>query len=366
MKERLADLLRELSLLDGLPGHEQALVRYLRDQLKPFASEVQVGANGNIYAKKNGRKPGLTVTVAAHIDEIGCVVRDIDSQGTIRFDKLGWFSDSWLPNTRVRIGRTPGIVGIKSGHLMTEEEKHAVLPHRSLYIDVGARSAEEVERMGISIGDPISFEVPFARWNDPDYCCGKALDNRVACAVLVALMEKLADGNFPGTFWAVGTVQEERGLGGARTAVQFTRPDWFMALDVALSGDTPEIPASDKAVRLGSGVVIDLGHFLESPKRGYFIHPGLKAVALRIGQKNRIPFQLQALYGNSYTDAAAVSQEFTGIPSISLGVPIRYAHAPSSVCHLADMESCLKLTEAMLRQGVEKKDLSFLREDVPG
>ena len=366
MKERLADLLRELSLLDGLPGHEQAVVRYLRDQWKPFADEVQVGVNGNIYAKKNGQEPGLTVAVAAHIDEIGCVVRDIDSQGTIRFDKLGWFGDSWLPDTRVRIGRIPGIVGIKSGHLMTEEEKRTVIPHRSLYIDVGARSAAEVERMGISIGDPISFEVLFGRWNDPDYCCGKALDNRVACAVLVTLMEKLADGNFPGTFWAVGTVQEERGLGGARTAAQFTRPDWFMALDVALSGDTPEIPASSKAVRLGSGVVIDLGHFLESPKRGYFIHPGLKAIALRVSQEKRIPVQLQALYGNSYTDAAAVSQEAAGIPSISLGVPIRYAHAPASVCHLADMESCLKLAEAMLRQGVTKKDLNFLREDISG
>jgi endoglucanase len=249
---------------------------------------------------------------------------------------------------------------------MTEEEKRTVIPHRSLYIDVGARSAAEVERMGISIGDPISFEVPFGRWNDPDYCCGKALDNRVACAVLVALMEKLADRNFPGTFWAVGTVQEERGLGGARTAAQFTRPDWFMALDVALAADTPETSASSRPVRLGSGVVIDLGHFLESPKRGYFIHPGLKAVALRLSQENSIPVQLQALYGNSYTDAAAVSQEFAGIPSISLGIPLRYSHAPSSVGHLADMESCLKLTEAMLRRGVEKKDLNFLREDIPG
>jgi len=366
VKERLSNFLRELSLLDALPGHEQGVVRYLRDQWKPYADEVHVGVNGNIYATKRGQTPGLTVAVAAHTDEIGCVVRDIDPQGTIRFDKLGWFSDSWLPNTRVRIGRIPGVVGIKSGHLMTEEEKYTVLPHRSLYIDVGARNAEEVERMGISIGDPISFEVPFGRWRDSDYCCGKALDNRVACAVLVGLLETLADGDFPGVFWAVGTVQEERGLGGARTAAQFTRPDWFIALDVALSGDTPESPLSSKPVRLGSGVVIDLGHFLESPKRGYFIHPGLKALALRASKEKGIPVQLQALFGNSYTDAAAVSQEFTGIPSISLGVPIRYSHAPSSVCHLGDMESCLRLAEAMLRLGVEKKDFDFLQESGPG
>jgi len=174
-------------------------------------------------------------------------------------------------------------------------------------------------------------------------------------------MESLARGDFPGTFWAVGTVQEERGLGGARTAAQFIRPDWFMALDVALSGDTPESPSSSQPVRLGSGVVINLGDFLEFPKKGYFIHPGLKAAALLAGRSNHIPIQLQAAYGNSYTDAAAVSQEGTGIPSISLGIPIRYSHAPSSVCHLGDMEACLKLAEVMLRRGIETEDLHFLQ-----
>jgi len=359
----LAKFLQELSLLDGLPGHEQAVVRYLKKQWTPYADEVQVGVNGNVYARKTGRTSGLTVMVAAHIDEIGLVVRDVDPRGMIRFDKLGWFSDSWLPGTRVRVKDISGMVGIKSGHLMTEEEKRTVLPHRSLYIDVGAKSAKEVEGMGISIGDPVSFDVPFGRWNNPDYCCGKAMDNRAACAILAALMERLADGNFPGTVWAVGTVQEERGLGGARTAAHFTRPDWFMALDVALAGDTPESPVSSKPVRLGSGVVINLGDFLESPKRGYFINPGLKAMSLQVSQEKKMPVQLQALYGNSYTDAAAVSQEFAGIPCISLGIPIRYSHAPSSVCHLGDMESCLELAEGMLRRGIAKKDLDFLKED---
>jgi len=360
VKEHLGKLLEELSLLDGVPGHEQPVVRYLRDHWRTSADEVHVGVNGNIYAKKGGQKRGLTLTLAAHADEIGCAVRDIDSGGTIRFDKLGWFSDSWLPNTRVRIGSIPGIVGVKSGHLMTEEEKRTVLPHRSLYVDVGARSAQDVERMGISIGDPIAFDVPFERWNNADYCCGKAIDNRAACAVLVALLERLTDGDFPGTLWAVGTVQEERGLGGGRTATQFTRPDWFMALDVALAGDTPDSHASSRPVRLGSGVVIGLGDFLESPKRGYFISPGLKAVASQVSRERSIPVQFQAIYGNSYTDAAAAAQEFTGVPCISLGIPIRYSHAPSSVCHLADMESCLDLTEAIIRRGVDEKELSFL------
>jgi len=362
MKEKLAKLLEELSLVNGLPGNEQPVVRYLRDRFAPFADEVHVGVNGNIYAKKKGTKPGLTVAVSAHVDEIGCVVRDIDPSGMIRFDKLGWFSDSWLPGTRVRVGAVPGMVGIKSGHLMTEEEKRTVLPHRSLYVDVGAGSAEEVERLGIAIGDPIAFDVPFGRWQNSEYCCGKAIDNRAACAVLVALLEKLADGDFPGTFWAVGTVQEERGLGGARTAAHFTRPDWFLALDVALSGDTPESPPTSRPVRLGGGVVIDLGDFLEFPKKGYFIHPGLKAAALKAGQEKKIPVQLQAIYGNSYTDAAAVSQEFSGVPSLSLGIPIRYSHAPSSVCHLRDMEHCLDLSEILLRRGMRKEDLSFLQD----
>lgn len=362
MKEHLGELLEELSLLDGLPGHEQPVVRYLKERFSPLAEKVAVGVNGNIYARKTGRKPGLTVLVSAHTDEIGMAVRDIDPQGTIRFDKLGWFSDSFLPGTRVRVGKIPGMVGIKSGHLMTEEEKRTVLAHRSLYIDVGAKSAADVEGMGISIGDPIAFDVPFGRWQDPDYCCGKAIDNRAACAVIVALMESLPDDDFPGTVWVVGTVQEERGLGGARTAAQFVRPDWFIALDVALASDTPESPVSSKPVRLGAGTVVKLGDFLESPKRGYFIHPGLKRAALEIGRQKGIPIQLKAVYGNSYTDAAAVSQEAAGIPSIALGIPMRYSHAPSSVCHLGDMEACLRLTEEMIRTGMDAQDFDFLAD----
>ncbi|NWF54004.1 MAG: M20/M25/M40 family metallo-hydrolase [Syntrophaceae bacterium] len=361
MKERLAKLLEELSILDGLPGQEQPVVRYLKEKMELLAEEVRIGVNGNIYARKTGRKPGLTVLVSAHTDEIGLVVRDVDPSGMIRFDKLGWFSDSFLPGMRVRVGKIPGMVGIKSGHLMTEEEKRTVLPHRNLYIDVGARSAAEVENMGISIGDPIAFDVPFGRWQDPDYCCGKAIDNRAACAVAVALLESLMDDNFPGTLWIAGTVQEERGLGGARTAAQFVRPDWFVALDVALAGDTPENPAGAKPVRLGGGVVISLGDFLESPKRGYFINPGLKEFALRVSREKSIPIQLQAIFGNSYTDAAAVSQEFAGIASISLGIPIRYSHAPSSVCHLGDMEACLRLSEEIIRAGIDQRAIDFLR-----
>ncbi len=366
MREHLAQLLQELSLLDGLPGHEQAVVRYLREQWTRYAEEVHVGANGNIYARKTGRKPGLSVAVSAHVDEIGLVVRDVDLNGMIRFDKLGWFSDSWLPGTRVRVGRIQGMVGIKSGHLMTEEEKRAVLPHRSLYIDIGAENAAEVEKWGVSIGDPVAFDVPFGRWNDPDFCCGKAIDNRAAVAVLTVLLERLNGGDFPGTFWAVGTVQEERGLGGARTAAQFTRPDWFMALDVALSGDTPESPASSHPIRLGGGAVLSLGDFLESPKRGYFIHPGLKAAAVKTAREKGIALQAQAMYGNSYTDAAAVAQEGSGIPCMSVGIPIRYSHAPSSVCHLGDMESSLDLAEALVRRGMEEKDFEFLQEEGGG
>jgi len=202
--------------------------------------------------------------------------------------------------------------------------------------------------------------VPFGRWQDPDYCCAKAIDNRAACAVAVALMESLTDDDFPGTLWVAGTVQEERGLGGARTAAQFTRPDWFIALDVALAGDTPENPAGSQPVRLGGGAVISLGDFLESPKRGYFINPGLKELALRVSREKSIPVQLQAIFGNSYTDAAAVSQEFSGVASISLGIPMRYSHAPSSVCHLRDMEACLRMTEEMIRSGIDARTVDFL------
>ena len=197
------------------------MIRRLREHLRPLSDEFQIGVNGNVYACKQGKRPGLTLMIAAHMDEVGCVVRDIDPSGMIRFHKVGNFGDSWLAGARVRIKEIPGVIGIKSAHLMSDEEKRTALPHHSLYIDVGARNADEAEAMGIGIGDPIAFDVTFERFHNRDYLCGKALDNRVACAVLVALMERLSDGDFPGTVWAVGTVQEERGLAGARTATHY-------------------------------------------------------------------------------------------------------------------------------------------------
>jgi hypothetical protein len=137
--------------------------------------------------------------------------------------------------------------------------------------------------------------------------------------------------------------------------------DWFVALDVALSGDTPESPPTSRHVRLGAGVVLSLGDFLESPKRGYFIHPGLKETVLEMSRSTKTPLQLQAIYGNSYADAAAASQEFSGIPCVSLGIPIRYSHMPSSLCHVSDMVSCLNLTETLIRRGVKKDELKFRR-----
>jgi len=159
---------------------------------------------------------------------------------------------------------------------------------------------------------------------------GKAIDNRAACAILIALLEKLADGNFPGTFWAVGTVQEERGWG-RENGGPVHPPRLFIALDAAWRATPRRVRRAANRSGWG-GCAVKLG-ISWNPQKGYFIHPGLKKAALEIGQKG-IPIQWKAVYGNSYTDAAAVSQEGTGIPSIALGFPMRYSHAPSSVCHL--------------------------------
>ena len=202
----------------------------------------------------------------------------------------------------------------------------------------------------------------FARWNDPDYCCGKAIDNRAACAVLTVLMERLADGEFPGHLLGGGHRPGGAGSRGRRAR----RPG-----SPGPTGSWPWMspsPATRRKARRAAGRWAwaqarssTSGDFLESPKKGYFIHPGLKAAALEVSRQGIIPVQLQAIYGNSYTDARRWPRKSAGIPCISLGIPIRYSHAPSSVCHLADMESCLELAEALIRRGVEKKEFNFLR-----
>src|SRR5437763_1795761 len=175
LKAQLKATLRELTALDGVAGQEMAVVRWLRERLAPLADEVSVDRMGNLAATRRGEGPHLVLS--AHSDEIGALVKAIEPDGKIRFEKNGGVVETLLVGRKVRVGGVPGIVGVKAGHLQRPDEQRTVPPVRDLYVDIGYDSREEVVALGIRAGTPITYDAPLAELTNPDRVFGKAVDN---------------------------------------------------------------------------------------------------------------------------------------------------------------------------------------------
>ena len=193
-KEAIFALTAELAALDGPAGFEGPVVRRLVELLRPLADEITVDRFGNIIATRHGRDGaghGPSLMISAHSDEIGGVVRAFEPDGMVRFERLGGVVETTLIGRRVRINGLRGVVGVRAGHVQSADERLKSPPLRDLYIDLGTDSAAATRALGIAVGDPIAYESETVRLANPDRISGKAIDNRIACALLVRLFARL-------------------------------------------------------------------------------------------------------------------------------------------------------------------------------
>ena len=357
MKESLREKLRELTSLSGVSGREGPVVRYLRDKLSRLADRVEVDSMGNVLAYKAGKRVGPTVMIAAHSDEIGAMVRSIEPNGFIRFQKVGGTLDPLLPARKVRIRGHLGIIGVKAGHLMSESERKTVKPASELYIDMGVNSDQAVAELGIEVGDPIIIQSELEFFADNDRFCGRAIDNRLGCSVLWQLFEDLSSDDLEGTLVGVWSVQEEVGLKGATVAAHKVKPDLAIALDTMPSGDTPDVVYHQElAVGLGQGPVLQVSS--GGGGRGLLLNPILERLIRQAAQSESLPLQ-RAVFEGGNTDASAIQLVGNGIPAAPLTLPRRYSHSPVEMGDLNDAVNCVRLLKAFLRQAPRWKDHGF-------
>jgi putative aminopeptidase len=341
----LLERLRTLTSLDAIPGHEQPVVRVLRDALADLCDDVEVDAVGTLYAIRRGAEPGPTVLVAAHTDEIGMMVKHVDANGFLRFEGVGGIIAATLSARLVRVGGHLGVIGMRSGHYQSPDERSRVPAIADMTIDIGAHSAERVAELGIEVGTPISFASDLVEFGvDAPLVGGKAIDNRLGCAVL---WEVLEGGPPPaGTLVAAFTSQEEVGLRGAGVAGERIRPDLALALDTMPSGDTPDMRFDrDLSVALGAGPALQV---LAGPGgRSLVTHVGVKRYLQRTAARAGIPVQLNVFTGGN-NDAAALAWSGTGVPAASLCIPRRYSHSPVEVADMRDAEATVRLLRAVV------------------
>jgi putative aminopeptidase FrvX len=340
----LADNLEQLSNACGVAGREEEVRNLMVKLLKPHADEVVVDRLENVIAVKRGKKDKLKVMLAAHMDEVGLMVKTISKEGFLQFTKMGGIDDRILMAQKVNVltdkAVLPGIVGSKPPHIQKEEERKKIVTYDELFIDVGAESREDAKEMGVKIGDPVAFDVKYVKIGK-DAVMGKAFDDRIGCAVMVEALKQLQETEC--TVYAVGTVQEELGLRGAGTAAFGIDPDVGIALDVTVAGDVPGVREFDTTVKMGKGPALSV------TDSGLITHPKVLRLLMGAAEENKIPFQLETgLMGT--TDAARISLTRQGVPSGTISIAARYIHSPVGIVSLKDAENSAKLAVAAVQR----------------
>lgn len=340
----LAKNLELLSNANGVAGREDEVRNLMVRLLKPYADEITVDRLENVIAVKKGKKNTPKVMLAAHMDEVGLMVKTITKDGFLQFSKMGGIDDRVLLAQRVRVltekAKLPGVVGAKPPHIQKEDERKKIIQYDELFIDVGAANREDAKAMGVKVGDPVAFDVDYVS-TGKDTFLGKAFDDRAGCAVMIETLKQLSSTDC--TVCAVGTIQEELGLRGAGTAAFGVDPDVGLALDVTFTGDVPGVREFDTTVKMGKGPALTV------TDSGLVTHPKILRWLMDTASQNGIEYQLETgLMGT--TDAARMSLTRQGIPSGTISIPARYIHSPAGFVSFKDLENSAKLAALAVRK----------------
>jgi endoglucanase len=361
LRDDIKQLLGELAGLDGVAGHEHAVVARLKDLFESLADKVTVDSFGNLYAEMNADGAGPTLMISAHSDEIGALVKSIEPGGMIRFERVGGLIETLAIGRHIRIRGYRGVIGVKAGHIQTPDERGRAPAMRELYIDMGFDTAEEVEALGIRIGDAIAYDEPMEELANPLRVSGKALDNRVACAVLVLLAKRLQGATLNCNVQLVITVQEEVGLRGAKMATHRVNPDAAIVVDTVPSGGTPDVDYHrDLRMKVGNGPVLALAS--SGGSSGYLGNPAMRDF-LRTAAADAGVIVQEALFYGGNSDAAAVHLVRDGVPTGVINIARRYSHSPVEMLDLNDALGTLLLLDAAARSFGPETNLEFLSSE---
>ncbi|MBN1357836.1 M42 family metallopeptidase [Candidatus Bathyarchaeota archaeon] len=340
----LNENLEKLSNTCGVTGREEDVRKLMIKLMKPYVDEIAVDKLENVIAVKKGKPGSPKVMIAAHMDEVGLMIKTITKEGFLQFAKMGGIDDRILLAQKVIVntqkGPLQGIIGAKPPHIQKEEERKKIVTYDRLFIDIGAENLKDANKMGVKIGDPVSFDVQYAKISK-DIVTGKAFDDRVGCAIMIETLKQM--GNTDCTLCAVGTVQEEVGLRGAATATFGIDPDVGIALDVTVAGDVPGVRDFDTSVKMGKGPVLTVAD------SGLITHPKVLRILMDAAEESKIAYQLETGLPGS-TDAARISLTRQGVPSGTVSVATRYIHSPAGMLSLKDAENSAKLTAATIQQ----------------
>jgi tetrahedral aminopeptidase len=327
----MKELIKKLVEAYGPSGCEEEVSAIIRSLIGGKVDEIRTDNLGNLIAFKKGTGQGKRIMISAHMDEIGLIVSYIDKKGFARMGQVGGIPIATLTGGRARFAN--GAIGV------LYNEKDAWMGPGALadcYIDTGASSPETSP---VKVGDVACLQRPLEDLGTR--LVSKAMDDRIGCAVAVqAILEMTAS---PNDVYIVFSTQEELGCRGAMVAAFGIEPEIGVAVDVTLTGDTPQ--CRPMAVELGKGPAIKV------KDSGMLAHPGVKKWMVATAERLGIPYQLEVLLGGT-TDAYSMQTTGRGVAAGCLSVPTRYVHSPSEMVDYADVLNSVKLLVGMLSEPV--------------
>ena len=346
--EHINNLLEELTNAYGPSGFEGPIRTIVRRKLSPICDQMETDGIGSIIGRLRGNQDSPRIMLAAHMDELGLMVKYITPEGFIKFQTIGGWLDQSLINQRwmilTRNGPVQGVSGIKTIHVMTPEAQNQIFRRDQIFIDVGAKNKQEAEEhLGIRPGDPIAPDSRFISLNGDDIYLAKAWDDRVGVAIIIEVIRKLKAALPPNTIYGVGTVQEEVGLRGARTSSYKIHPDIGINLESGVAGDYPGIGPDEAQERLGGGPSIYLHDSSMLPNLK------LRDFVLDVAKDKNIPVQFNVAIGYG-EDGAEIQRTHDGTPAINIAVPVRYLHSHNGLININDFHQTIELVAAIIQQ----------------
>jgi len=341
MEKKSLEFFKKLITIISPSGSEEEAVNLWEEEVKEFAQKVETDIHGNGIAVLNeGKTP--KVMLAAHIDEIGYMVKYIDKEGYISFSTIGGVDPQLIPGHRVRIktrkGEISGVIGKKAVHLLEEEERKKIPKVEDLWVDIGVKDEEEAKAK-VEIGDVIVVDAAFDSLNS-DKIVGRGFDDKAGVFVITEALKLLSNEALNASLYTVATVQEEIGLRGAKTSAYGISPDIGLAVDATFATDHPQINKKrDGDIKIGSGPVIAKGPNIDSK---------VFELLLTAAKEEKIPYQIEAISRGTGTDANVIQLTRSGVATGLVSIPLRYMHTPVEVISLEDLENTVKLLKAFI------------------
>ncbi len=339
--QRVTDILKILCTADGVAGYEDEVRGLIEEMVRPYADEMMVDALGNLLVfKKGAKRREKPLAVCAHMDEVGFMVREITEKGMLKFATVGSVDPRVMIGRKLKVGhkKLPGVISLKAIHLTTPKERTVAPGINSLYIDIGASSKAEAERY-VQIGDPCYFDSPYVEFGE-NRIKSKAIDDRIGCAVMVALLEEELDYD---TWFVFATNEEIGGNRGAWVAASRLQPGHFLVIEGTTACDVPDVPAHGHSTTQEKGVAVSI-----MDKGSIYSRPLIDSI-LKKADEAGIQWQYRRS-SNGFTDARAFHMASAGARGMGIATPTRYIHSAVNTVCKCDIESVLQMARLYVKE----------------